>query len=164
MYQSPLLSCRSERGPSPLNRALVFAALFCLMTMDVFASPHPPGGHLPLAFGGDNQQSYPALSPVDVSPLPSPTREMHLAVSPNPFSHLATLSITSMPARTGRIEIFDVSGRLVRHLSVADPINGAATVVWDGRGASGAPMRDGIYLVRVTSGARSRINRLVLLR
>jgi flagellar hook assembly protein FlgD len=54
-------------------------------------------------------------------------------------------------ART-EVAIFDLSGRRVRVLSGE---SGTGSLRWDGKDTNGIAVRDGIYFLRATDGARS---------
>ena len=72
---------------------------------------------------------------------------MPLSIAPNPAR--GALRITPPAAARGPadLDIFDVSGRLVRH-AAAIPADGYP---WDGRDAAGRLVRTGLYLVRVVT-------------
>jgi len=54
------------------------------------------------------------------------------------------------PWRDGRVEIFDVHGRLVRTLDPGVPRTGPIEVTWDGRSSDGEAILPGAYYARVT--------------
>ena len=62
------------------------------------------------------------------------------------------------------IQMFDISGRLIRVLENA-PLKEAATydVAWDGRNAQGARVSAGIYFYRLVAGSFRTTRKLVLL-
>jgi flagellar hook assembly protein FlgD len=63
-----------------------------------------------------------------------------------------------------RAEIFDVAGRRVARLVNEQRMEaGRHSLVWDGRGRSGARLESGVYYVRVSAGPHSAETRLVLL-
>jgi FlgD Ig-like domain len=63
------------------------------------------------------------------------------------------------------LELFDVSGRLVRALlgGQVRPA-GRHETVWDGRDGSGQTVQSGVYLLRLEAGGRTDTRRMVLLR
>jgi flagellar hook assembly protein FlgD len=63
-----------------------------------------------------------------------------------------------------RLDVFDVSGRLVRKLGNGTFAAGSHVLEWDGRDGAGAPSAAGVYFVRLASGDRSVISRIVRLR
>jgi hypothetical protein len=84
---------------------------------------------------------------------------------PNPFNPSTTISF-SLPVECAvRIEIYDVSGRLVaRLLDGARRSAGAHDVEWNGRDASGRAAASGIYVYRLTAGKETISRKMVLLR
>lgn len=80
---------------------------------------------------------------------------------PNPSTGRATLTFSlAVPART-EAAVFDVRGRRVRSLTTGTVPAGEGTVVWDGRDDAGAPVRAGVYWVRLTSGEAAIAQRVV---
>jgi flagellar hook assembly protein FlgD len=69
-----------------------------------------------------------------------------------------------LPA-AGAVEltVFDVSGRRVRTLIAGPRPAGAGEISWDGRDETGHPVRAGLYLARLRTGAGARTGRLVRL-
>jgi hypothetical protein len=64
-----------------------------------------------------------------------------------------------------RLEVIDVSGRLVRNLAGGAALDaGSHTVVWDARDERGEALESGLYLVRLNAGGVVRISRMVLVK
>jgi hypothetical protein len=84
---------------------------------------------------------------------------------PNPFRTETTLAYSLDAARPVSIAIFDLSGRLVRHL-MRDAVQpaGAHRLVWDGSNDAGLPVASGMYLYRLSAGEASQVRRMVLIR
>jgi hypothetical protein len=76
-----------------------------------------------------------------------PTPTAHLSVRPSPFRiGSGSLRIELPPGvRSGRLHLFDTSGRRVRSLTPG--ANGVAR--WDGADRSGRPVPSGVYFVRM---------------
>lgn len=89
--------------------------------------------------------------------LPYPS----LRVFPNPSRSEQTLWVPpSAAVGVNRLELFDLSGRLVWSRALPFAPSGLA-IVWDGRGASGEPVPSGIYLARIAGTEHStRVLRL----
>ncbi|MFH1145035.1 MAG: FlgD immunoglobulin-like domain containing protein [Candidatus Eisenbacteria bacterium] len=93
----------------------------------------------------------PALPGIDLR-LPAP--------HPNPFLHEARIPfVLARPARV-RVEVFDATGRRVDLLFHGPKGAGAHELTWDGRTRLEERVLPGIYLVRVTAGARVLTRRL----
>jgi hypothetical protein len=92
---------------------------------------------------------YPFAALLDVPAAAPPNVPRQLVFAPNPTTASVRITLAGYPAEaageTARLEIMDVSGRLVRVLEGA-PGSGFA---WDGRGAGGTPVPAGVYLHRV---------------
>lgn len=63
-----------------------------------------------------------------------------------------------------RIELVDVSGRLVRSLPLPVRARGPVTTDWDGRDSRGMAVPAGIYFARVRAGGQSLVQKLVIAR
>jgi hypothetical protein len=82
-------------------------------------------------------------------------KETGISVSPNPFSPdndafedfcIINYSLTQVTSQI-RIKIFDNRGRLVRTLANNQPSASSGSVIFDGLGDDGQPLRIGIYIV-----------------
>jgi flagellar hook assembly protein FlgD len=59
------------------------------------------------------------------------------------------------------MDVFDITGRLIRTYNVTSP---AGTVTWDGTTAAGEPVASGTYFIRLEAGGEAATRRVVLLR
>ena len=101
---------------------------------------------------------YPFQSLVGVGD-PAPPREgSALQVFPQP-ARAGVRIVTAPWDAASRLEILDLSGRLVRRI---EGLGGSFT--WDGRAADGRPAPAGVYLARVVAGAEVRSGRICLVR
>jgi hypothetical protein len=73
---------------------------------------------------------------------------LHSAV-PNPLNPRTRIGYELRKAGRARIDVFDVSGRLVATLLDANRSAGASNVTWDGRAASGTRVASGVYSYRL---------------
>lgn len=100
-----------------------------------------------------------ALTPVvDVTPHAAPARAA-LGVWPQPVAHVATLRYAIPSAGRARLEILDVTGRVVARLLDAERPAGTHEAAWRALGA-----RPGVYFVRLTLVAHTTTARLVVVR
>jgi hypothetical protein len=101
----------------------------------------------------EDQDAIPS-SIVDSGPIGGPLR---LEIFPNPFREATEIRLadSSLEGGSGRLEIFDVQGRLIR--SWARP----GRLRWDGRDANGRYLVSGTYFLRLQVGERSQVRRLV---
>ena len=83
---------------------------------------------------------------------------------PNPARHQTSISYT-LPTRSPvSLQVFDVTGRLVRTLVDEVRPEGRHTVVWNGRLADGSPLPSGVYFTRLVAGDFRETRKVVLAR
>lgn len=63
-----------------------------------------------------------------------------------------------------QIQIFDVSGRLVRHFSLLSFNSLVTAIVWGGRDNSGKRVNSGVYFLRIVGGNYQKTKKFLLLR
>lgn len=85
--------------------------------------------------------------------------------SPNPFNPITTIRF-SVPADAGRValDIYNVSGRLVRSLVDGELAPGPHSLVWDGRDGSGHDLASGIYFARLAADGETSSMKMTLLK
>ena len=83
---------------------------------------------------------------------------------PNPFNPVTTIAF-SLPLTTRvTLEVFDVSGRLVRTLVAKQLPPGQHERVWDGIDQAGNRVGSGIYFYRLTAEKNTRTRKMVFLK
>jgi hypothetical protein len=85
------------------------------------------------------------------------------SIFPNPFTSVTRFEVrgTSKDEQI-RIEIFDISGRLVSRLSLGtSPSQLIADVMWDGRDSSGNQLKSGVYIVKGCFGNNVHTRKLI---
>ena len=88
-----------------------------------------------------------------------------LGVYPNPTYAGASVLYRIPQATSVDVNIYDVTGQLVRRIASGAFPGGARMVKWDGRDESGKQVSAGIYLVRLVAGSGAhQTKRLVLIR
>jgi hypothetical protein len=96
---------------------------------------------------------------------PVPYRLTLYPCRPNPFNPETRIDFVLSKAGHARLDVFDVSGRLVATLLNGRSKAGPGVVRWDGRGVSGAPVGSGLYVYRLSpEGERSLSRKMILLR
>jgi endonuclease/exonuclease/phosphatase family metal-dependent hydrolase len=83
---------------------------------------------------------------------------------PNPFTERTALHLALPEATHVRIEVYDISGRLVRTLESGVLPAGEHRVVWDGRDDRGREAASGIYFCRAIVGEWTEARKVVLMR
>jgi hypothetical protein len=99
--------------------------------------------------------------------LPGAGRAVLGRNAPNPFNPATRISYTipeGPVSRPVRLDVYDVSGRLVRVLVERPEAAGAHVAVWDGTDANGHPVASGVYFYRLRYGSDRETRRMVLLR
>ncbi|MBD3161035.1 MAG: hypothetical protein GF328_02935 [Candidatus Latescibacteria bacterium] len=90
-----------------------------------------------------------------------------LAARPNPFNPRTEILVRlSKAAASGPVElaIHDVSGRRVADLGGGSMGPGMHSVIWTGTAEDGAPVRSGVYWVRLTTREGRTAQKLILLK
>lgn len=104
----------------------------------------------------------PAGVDADTAELP---REFDLlAPRPNPGRAHFEIAFGLPAAGRVQVDVFDAGGRRVANLTNDQPFSaGYHKVSWDGRDGAGSPAASGIYFVRASSGARTVVQKVVML-
>lgn len=113
-----------------------------------------PSSYAPLNLSGATSVDAEGSAEIGLQLLPP---------SPNPFDSSTTLRYHVSETSAVRLEIFDVRGRRVRTL-VDQPSSSPGTyeTTWRGEDQAGARSASGVYFVRLQSGSRQEMKRLVL--
>ena len=82
----------------------------------------------------------------------------------NPILGSTTFGYVVPEAGTAEMDVFDMTGRLVRTLYSGPVEAGTGTIAWDGRGASGRSLPAGVYLVRLRLNGKSVTQKVQLLK
>ena len=105
---------------------------------------------------------------MSVDNLPySDTSKICLNCFPNPFTTSTTISfnlatrLRSASPGQAEIKIYNVKGQLVRKLSI---VNSQSSIEWDGKDENGKEVPNGIYFYRLSSGDKSAIKKMLLLK
>jgi len=83
---------------------------------------------------------------------------------PNPFNPSTQITFSLKTRQDVVLDVFDVTGRLVKRLLSGAIESGDHAVVWDGRNATGERVVSGVYLCRLRAGDYTGVRRLVLLK
>ena len=85
-------------------------------------------------------------------------------VSPNPFNPSTNVRFTLARDGLARLDVFDVTGRLVRTLVDGRLPAGDHAVTWNGRNDDGSQTASGLYFVRLRSGGVSETAKALLVK
>ena len=83
---------------------------------------------------------------------------------PNPFSSQTRIEIDIRESADVKIEVFDVTGRIVRAEALGRLNVGAHQLDFGGRDGSGRPLPSGVYFYRVNAGEASLTRKIVIAR
>lgn len=83
---------------------------------------------------------------------------------PNPFLRSTDVAFFIPTGGHVSLEVFAVSGRLVRTLARGQWSAGRHTVTWDGRDDAGAPVSSGVYLCRLNAAGEVLTRRMAVMR
>jgi FlgD Ig-like domain/Outer membrane protein Omp28 len=83
---------------------------------------------------------------------------------PNPFNPMTNIRYTLPKQGQARITIFDVSGRIVRHLTDGVKPAGSHVAVWDGLDGNGQAMPSGTYFYRLEAPEFEATRSMVLVK
>jgi hypothetical protein len=83
---------------------------------------------------------------------------------PNPFNESTSIRFGLPQSGSVRVEVFDVSGKLVISLLDSDKPAGTHEVVWNGRNAQGVPANSGVYFYRITLEDEVLMRKMMLVR
>jgi hypothetical protein len=116
----------------------------------------------------DDMEEEPEVQP---SPAPqAPRMKTTLGpANPNPLNPDTWIPFKLAEDANVKIEIYDVTGRLVRRLDLGYRPAGSywdrsKSAYWDGRNEAGESVASGIYFYRMTAGDFSAIRRMVILK
>ncbi len=83
---------------------------------------------------------------------------------PNPANPETQISYTLGVSERVQIQIYNISGQLIRAYDMGHQSPGDYSVKWDGRHEDGQPVASGVYFYKVQAGPHSVKNRMVLLK
>jgi len=84
--------------------------------------------------------------------------------APNPFQRTTTIRFVLPEAGDVRLEVYDLSGRLVRRLLGQPQPAGNRTVAWDGVDDAGRRVSAGVYVLRFETVGHRQYRRMVFLK
>jgi hypothetical protein len=147
---------------------------------DIVASPVAKAGANPGFFAYDcsSNEMLPSGSGVMVNPNVSCACDLATGIGdsprvsatelqqnyPNPFNPTTTISFTLEQSSRVSLQVFDVSGRVVRDLASEALGPGYHHRHWDGRDNAGRRVASGVYFYRLAVGDFSQVRKMVMLK
>jgi hypothetical protein len=106
-----------------------------------------------------------------VAPPPDAARPTNAACAsvlhgayPNPFNPSTTIRYDLAQASDVQLNVYAVTGQLVRQLVAGQQATGAHQVEWDGRDGAGTLVGNGAYLAELRAGEFRAVTRMVLMK
>ncbi len=99
---------------------------------------------------------------VGINEEKSAVESSSLLIFPNPIQGAAQIEFTVLQDAEVTVRIYDAAGRLVRHLLDQEMARGSHSIIWDGADDTGTNLSNGIYILRIETGAET-VNRVVSL-
>ena len=89
-----------------------------------------------------------------------------LQINPNPFSEKTEITYSvGRSAKSAKMKIYDVTGRLIKNLALHTPYSLLPTAVsWNGTDNSGQKLPGGIYFIKIDNAGQSLIRKAIFLR
>jgi len=89
----------------------------------------------------------------------------YLTVSPNPASNVTNIKYQITDNTDGTLEIYDVSGKLVRSFNLESTIvNRESALSWQGDDNNGRQVPGGVYFIKFRAGDYRKTAKLLLIR
>lgn len=88
--------------------------------------------------------------------------DMNLDVYPNPVSARSTISFSLNETGHVKLEVYSLTGQKIRVLADDVTNSGLHSMYWDGTDASGSPLANGLYVLRLTNDTGASIARRVM--
>jgi hypothetical protein len=83
---------------------------------------------------------------------------------PNPFNPTTTINFSLPQTETVRLEVYDVTGKLVKTLVSQDMSAGSYSITWLGDDQNHAKVASGMYLYKLQAGSFSSVKKMLMLK
>ncbi|MDY0152477.1 MAG: NosD domain-containing protein [Candidatus Cloacimonas sp.] len=99
----------------------------------------------------------------DMNNAPVPTK-FDVMNYPNPFNPSTTIAFSLPEEGVVRLSVYNIRGQKVRDLMNGSIDRGFHTVVWDGKDNGNCTVSSGLYFVRIDTGNRSVVKKIMMLK
>jgi hypothetical protein len=90
-----------------------------------------------------------------------PGKESTATAYPNPFTDELILRLNSSRPENVVISILDLHGSLLKEIKFFSTGQGLETISWDGRSAKGSVLSPGIYFIKINSGEKTSVIKVI---
>ena len=126
-------------------------------------------------FGSDGSVNYPGwyikwlkvLGPpvgVTETALRKPAKFMMAEARPTPFMNTTEIEFSLPEKATATVNVYDVSGKLVKTLLSGTLDAGRHTVTWNGTDNVGRSVQSGVYFVKLTAGKHEAVRKVIFVK
>lgn len=166
-------------GGSPLEGALVAVKIFDSSSGSWMDSDYSDGsGNVTFtipAFGANSDvyvtstsfnmspYLYQAVTSVEESDNANLSFPAGLRLGSSPCTGALNIFYTVPPGTNAHLEIFDISGRIVKTIPLETESGGEIQAIWDGGGSDGSPVSSGVYYCRLRSGSDVIVESVLML-
>jgi hypothetical protein len=99
----------------------------------------------------------------NTSDVPSDVGLFSFGASPNPFNGRIQFSFAGVIPGEGRVDIFDVRGRLVKTINIPT-VSSNGSIPWDAKDERGRPVASGVYFAKCKNGANELVEKVLFLK
>ena len=117
-----------------------------------------------LEYGAPAAKAVAADQALEPAASALPSRYVLAQNYPNPFNPETTIRFELHAEGAMRLEVYNLSGQVVRTLVDEYRSAGRYSVVWDGTDAAGRGLASGVYLYRIVAGEFAQTRKLILMR
>lgn len=89
---------------------------------------------------------------VGIKPANEVGININFKIFPNPFANETNIEVKGSEGLKLKIQIFDLSGRLIREINIGRQSKGKQILEWDGCNYSGIAADPGLYILRILNG------------
>ena len=101
---------------------------------------------------------------VGIQPVNNTSNSLKLKQNtPNPFSTQTRIDYELTEASKVTLNIYDITGKLIKTIVDSYEPAGAKTVIWDGRNENGKIVEHGIYIYNLRAGNKSQSKRMLFM-
>jgi hypothetical protein len=112
----------------------------------------------------DNIPGLPGLASSVENGPEGPEEAVAMTAAPNPFNPVCYVTVKAPARRPGRLDVYDVSGRLVTTLKAGEFRTGVHRIAWNARDRGHRAVSAGVYVLRLTYGNQVLNKKIMLVK